>query len=331
MKRIALTMGDPSGVGAEVIVKALSEGTFDERAAVVVLGDRAVMERALGVCRSDRRLRLIDHPSQVGLDSTHIHLLPLSNLRDEDALFGRPTREGGEAAGRYILEAARLAMAAEVDAIVTAPINKKALQDGGYAFPGHTELLADATGAERAVMMLAGDKLRVALVTTHLALRDVPAKLSVEGIVETTRIVDRALREWFDVEEPAIGVCALNPHGGEEGVFGREEERVIAPVVEALRAEGLLIQGPWPADTLFRPAVQGLFDAVLCMYHDQGLIPFKLLHFHDGVNVTLGLPIIRTSPDHGTAYDLAGTATASPSSLMAAIDMAVRLATVRGG
>jgi 4-hydroxythreonine-4-phosphate dehydrogenase len=210
--------------------------------------------------------------------------------------------------------------------MVTAPLSKAAIHRAGCDFPGHTELLAARCGVERVVMMLGGDRLKVCLATTHLALRDVPAALSTPALLATLRIIDAAFRRHFACPRPRIAVLGLNPHAGEGGQFGDEEARIIAPAVVAARAAGIDASGPHSADTLFHFAAQGRYDAVLAMYHDQGLGPLKLLHFEDGVNVTLGLPIVRTSVDHGTAYDLAGTGTASAQSLVAAIRLAERMA-----
>lgn len=229
---------------------------------------------------------------------------------------------------RYIVEAARHCLTGEVDGMATAPINKEAMNRAGHSYPGHTELLAELTGSDEYVMMLAGERLRVALVTIHVSLRDVPSLLSIEKVVQTIRIVNRDVGRYFCCR-PRIAVLALNPHCGEGGMFGDEEEKIIAPAVKLARLAGIEATGPLSADTLFHFAVQGEYDAVVCMYHDQGLIPLKLLHFDDAVNVTLGLPIIRTSVDHGTAYDLAGTGRASAKSMIAAVRMAAAMAVMR--
>ena len=210
--------------------------------------------------------------------------------------------------------------------MVTAPINKQVLQAAGAEFPGHTEMLAHRCGVDNVVMMLAGETLKVCLVTTHCAFNMVSQKLSVEKILATIRISHQSLQRQFGLEKPRLAVLALNPHAGESGIFGDEEKRCIAPAIEAARTEGIDASGPHSADTLFHFALKNHYDAVVCMYHDQGLIPLKLLHFADSVNITLGLPIVRTSVDHGTAYDLAGTGKADPSSLRAALKMADEMA-----
>jgi 4-hydroxythreonine-4-phosphate dehydrogenase len=225
-----------------------------------------------------------------------------------------------------IAEAVRLALQGEVDAITTAPISKKALADAGYSYPGHTELLAELTGTQHYAMMLAGEKLKVVPVTIHCALRDVFRLLTTEKIVTAMRITHGALQEYFNLPQPRIAVAALNPHAGEGGLFGEEEGTLIAPALEQARTMGIDVSGPVPPDTLFYHAAAGRYDAVICMYHDQALIPLKLLHFDEAVNVTLGLPIIRTSVDHGTAYDIAGTGRANPASLVNALKMAAMMA-----
>lgn len=228
--------------------------------------------------------------------------------------------------GGYIAEAVKAATQKKIDAMVTAPINKQSLQEGGFDYPGHTEMLADLTGTRDFVMMLAGEKLRVVLVTIHCGLAQVPLLLNPEIISRTILITHRSLQKHFGLAQPRIGVAGLNPHAGEAGLFGREEQEVIRPAVQAARDQGVDASGPHPPDTLFYQAVKGRFDVVVCMYHDQGLIPLKLLHFDDGVNVTLGLPIIRTSVDHGTAYDIAGKGLACPASLLSAVRVAVQMA-----
>jgi 4-hydroxythreonine-4-phosphate dehydrogenase len=257
-----------------------------------------------------------------------ILLLPLSTLSLDDMNFGAPTVASGSAMADYIIHAARLCLDGRVDAMATAPINKEAMNRAGILHPGHTELLAELTGTSDFVMMLAGDRLRVALVTIHEALADVPQLVTTDKILATIRITHRDLDRYFG-KNPRIAVLALNPHCGEGGMFGGEEAEIIAPAIACAKAEGLDVSGPHSADTLFHFAVQGEYDAVVCMYHDQGLIPLKLLHFDDGVNVTLGLPIIRTSVDHGTAYNLAGTGRASAASMAAAIRMAAQMARVK--
>lgn len=321
---VAITMGDPSGVGPEVIAKALVDPAVTSACRPLVMGDAAAMERALAVTGAALTLELTE-----GLPphdtSGKIFLRSLSSLAPTDMEYGGPSSEAGDAMFRYIAEAVRLCLSGDAAAMVTAPISKASLNRGGHRYPGHTELVADLTGCKDYVMMLAGDRLRVTLVTIHEPLADVPGLISMERVLATIRSTHRGLHTYFR-ENPRLAVLALNPHCGERGLFGDEERRVIGPAVEMARKEGIDAHGPLSADMLFHFAARGDYDGVVCMYHDQGLIPLKLLHFDDGVNVTLGLPIIRTSVDHGTAYDLAGTGRASELSMTAAIRMAVGMA-----
>jgi 4-hydroxythreonine-4-phosphate dehydrogenase len=330
-KPLLITMGDPTGVGPEIIVRAAGQGAFVGLSRpVVVVGDLAIMKRAAQVCGCEVAWR---PESRVPLASGELvfsgRCLPLherSGLDPAQQAYGRPDVCSGQAMADYISWACDRCIADDAAGMVTAPINKQALQLAGVDFPGHTELLAARCGVDEVVMMLAGERLRVCLVTTHCALRDVPQKLSVEGVLSTIRIVAESLRRQFGLMQPRLAVLALNPHAGEGGMFGDEEKHFISPAIEAARKQGIDATGPHSADTLFWFAAQGHYDAVICMYHDQGLIPLKLLHFDDGVNITLGLPVVRTSVDHGTAYDLAGTGKASPASLVAAVRMADEMA-----
>lgn len=324
--RIAVTMGDPAGIGPEVIVKALSDRDTIALCRPIVLGDRGIMDRAVRLLNASIEVHEMAAAGEQHYREGALNLLPLSSIPLEEARYGAPSPSCGRAMYASIAEAVRLAVQGEVDAITTAPINKKALADAGYAYPGHTELLAELTGAKHYAMMLAGERLRVVPVTIHCALRDVFRLLTSDAIAAAIGITHRALQEYFSLPQPRIAVAALNPHAGEEGLFGSEEETLIAPALEQARAQGLGVSGPLPPDTLFYHAAAGHYDAVICMYHDQALIPLKLLHFDEAVNVTLGLPIIRTSVDHGTAYDIAGTGRANPASLVNALKMAAMMA-----
>jgi 4-hydroxythreonine-4-phosphate dehydrogenase len=246
----------------------------------------------------------------------------------EDYSWGRMTAKSAKMATSSLEKAVGMVMAGEADALVTAPLSKEGLKLSGRAFPGHTELLGAACGVKNPTMMFAGGSFFVSLVTTHFPLREVPGHITPENILSTVRNT-RDFLTGLGMEAPRIAVCGLNPHAGENGLLGDEELRVIAPAVETARSEGIDATGPIPADALFYRASKGGCDAVVAMYHDQGLAPFKLLHFHDGVNVTLGLPIIRTSPDHGTAPDIAGKSIADPSSMREAIKLAIRMAQSR--
>jgi 4-hydroxythreonine-4-phosphate dehydrogenase len=330
-KPLIITMGDPTGVGPEVLVQAICSGAFVGLARpLVVAGDLGVLQRATEVCGRSSRLQA---GSQQALASDEIlignYALPvraLSRLDLAKQRYGMPEPASGRAMAEYISWACDACIGGDAAGMVTAPINKQALQAAGVHFPGHTELLADRCKVDEVVMMLAGERLRVCLVTTHCALRDVPQRLTAQRILATIRIASASLERQFGLRQPRLAVLALNPHAGEGGLFGDEEARQIVPAIETARDEGINASGPHSADTLFWFAAQGQYDAVICMYHDQGLIPLKLLHFDDGVNVTLGLPIVRTSVDHGTAYDLAGTGQASPASMIAGVKMAAMMA-----
>jgi 4-hydroxythreonine-4-phosphate dehydrogenase len=319
---IGITMGDPAGVGPEIIVKALSDPAVYDICRPVVLGDRG----ALALClKGDQAWSIheISHPSEAEGRPGNIDLISVCRLGTECLTPGMPNVRGGVAMVDCIVTAVEMAKRKEIAALVTCPISKALMHLAGCHYEGHTQLIARLTNTEQFVMMLAGERLRVALATIHCALRDVPRILSKEVILNTIAITSRALRHDFGFHNPRIAVAGLNPHAGEEGLFGTEEMELIAPAVRAAREGGLHVEGPYPPDTIFYRAASGLFDAVIAMYHDQGLIPLKLLHFSDAVNVTLGLPIIRTSVDHGTAYDIAGKGVADPSSLNAAIRTAV--------
>lgn len=326
---LILTMGDPTGVGPELIVKALLEGAFEKAARpLLVAGDPGVLTRAAAIfgveCRESYGTGLVSHRLTIAGRALDVHAL--SALPAAELIYGRPTPACGRAMAEYIEWACNRCRQGPAAGMVTAPINKGAIHDAGYDFPGHTELLAARCGVEKVVMMLGGERLKVCLVTTHLALAQVPTALTTAEILATIRITDAAFKRYFGRPQPRIAVLALNPHAGEGGLFGDEEARLIAPAIAAACAEGIVASGPHSADTLFHFAARGAYDAVVCMYHDQGLIPLKLLHFEDGVNVTLGLPIVRTSVDHGTAYDIAGTGKADTASLVAAIQMAGAMA-----
>jgi 4-hydroxythreonine-4-phosphate dehydrogenase len=328
---LALTMGDPVGVGPEIMVMALADPEVYRVCRPLIIGDLPALERARARLAPAQTIHRAASPEAGLYKPGTVDLLALSRLAPEDLHYGRPTRAGGAAMVSYILTAIDLALKGKAAGLVTGPISKAAMNLSGYAYPGHTELLAERTGAPEVAMMLAGGEFRVVLATIHCALAEVPGRLKEEGLVRLFHLISRALSRDFGLARPGLGVAALNPHAGEGGMFGREEETIIAPAVARAQAAGLMVQGPYPADTLFWRHAQGEFAAIVAMYHDQGLIPLKLLHFMDAANVTLGLPIIRTSVDHGTAYDLAGTGRAHPGSLKAAIRMAAEMAQRRSG
>jgi len=326
---VAVTMGDPTGIGPEIILKALSDPAIKKICNPLVLGDWGVLQRASAGKRGVPKLICWDHgqpllPLLQRRDGFAV--CSLSSLSSKESRPGFPVKAGGHAAYRYIYVAAKLALSKVADAIATAPISKSILIDAGYNYPGHTELLADLSRTPECRMMLIGKKLRVVLVTGHVAYGKVPRGLTRDGIRITLELTHRGLRDFFGIARPRIAVAALNPHGGEEGIFGNEEKEIIAPAVKSAKKRGMQAHGPFPADSLFHQAARGDYDAVVCMYHDQGLIPLKLHHFFGGVALTLGPPFVRTSVDHGTAYDIAGTGKADESSMREAILLAARLA-----
>ncbi|HIJ80803.1 MAG TPA: 4-hydroxythreonine-4-phosphate dehydrogenase PdxA [Desulfuromonadales bacterium] len=324
---ILITMGDPCGIGPEIIVKALQTPDTDRICRPVVIGDRLAMERAVSVCNSGVTIQEVVSAEDGGdLPQDTIPLLALSRLTEADMRYGAPSPAAGDAVYRYICNASLLCRDGRAAAMATAPISKEAMHRAGHDYPGHTELLAELCGTDDFVMMLAGNVLRVSLVTIHEALHDVPRLVTFEKVLKTICITADGVARLTGNPAPKLAVLALNPHCGEAGKFGDEERNVIEPAIQAARQTGINVEGPLSADTLFHFAQQGAYDGVVAMYHDQGLIPLKMLHFDDAVNVTLGLPIIRTSVDHGTAYNLAGTGQASEKSLLAAIRMAAELA-----
>ena len=294
-------MGEPAGIGPEVAL-----GAFD----------------ALGGRIGSHPLKLV---GDADIFASHKAALIPTKARVQ-AAPGKPSASNARAVIEAIEIAVRACQAGDAAAIVTAPIHKAVLAGAGFGFPGHTEFLASLTGAARPVMMLASDKLRVVPLVIHVPLARVPSLVTSSGIQETAEIILAALKKDFGIAKPRLAVAGLNPHAGEDGVLGGEEEAIIAPAIAALKAKGLDVQGPLSADTLFHDEARKRYDAVLTMYHDQGLIPIKTLSFWDGVNVTLGLPIVRTSPDHGTAFDIAGTGKADSRSMVAAIRMAAEMA-----
>ncbi|HXU63164.1 MAG TPA: 4-hydroxythreonine-4-phosphate dehydrogenase PdxA [Polyangia bacterium] len=317
MKPIAISLGDPAGIGPEIVARALAERPDTD---LLVFGDTGLLARAAAAAgvpaAAARRVRAV------------------TALPDSQITPGRPNDASGRAQLAYLTAATDAALAGEVAALVTAPISKEWIARAGFTFPGHTEYLAARAGVNEFAMMLAGPVLRVTVATTHVALRDVPQLLTADSIASTIWLTAEGLARRFGIARPRVAVAGLNPHAGEAGRFGDEEDRLVRPAVERARqriaAAGLAatVEGPLVPDSVFRQAAHGQFDAVVALYHDQGLIPLKLLHFDDGVNITLGLPFVRTSPDHGTAYDIAGTGRARPQSFLAALDLAV--ASARG-
>lgn len=324
-------MGDPVGIGPEIILLTLNDPSVYQVCRPLIFGDIRILSAAQNRAADRLRLQAVQSPETGNYSFGTLDVLNLSELNPQETLWGQPTIASGKAMVHYIITAVDMAKQGRIAAITTCPINKRAMQIAGFSYNGHTELLAERTHCDVFAMMLAGPRLRVVLVTIHVALKHVPGMLSQERIVQTISIAGRALVDRFGFEAPRIAVAGLNPHAGEDGMFGDEEETIIRPAIHMAQRQGFNVNGPFPADTIFYQAQKGLYDVVVCMYHDQGLTPFKLLHFTDGVNTTLGLPIIRTSVDHGTAYDIAGTGQADPGSLIAAIKMAAHQAACAAG
>lgn len=305
---ILITMGEPAGVGPEVAVAAY---------------------QALGGAIGPRKLMLVGDPSVFAACGPVPSEAVIATMARAARSPGKPDIATANATVEAITLAVNAAMKGEAGAVVTAPINKHVLMQTGFAFPGHTDFLASLTRAPRAVMMLASATLRVVPLTVHVPLASVPHLISKDAIVETAEITLAALARDFGIARPRLAIAGLNPHAGEDGDIGREDMEIVLPAIAHLRAGGHAVRGPVPSDTMFHDAARATYDAALCMYHDQALIPIKTLSFWDGVNVTLGLPIVRTSPDHGTAFDIAGTGTADPRSMIAAIRLAAKMADAR--
>ncbi len=325
-KLTLITMGCPVGIGPEIILKYFREKNSGNTGSQVVIGDAGVLDW----CAGQLNIAADIIPWQPG-DKTTPGTIPIFTP-DDSALdvaalaWGRPNRLTGRAMASYIETAVHLLRHGKAGAMTTCPIAKSSLNEAGYNYPGHTEMLADLCQTSEYGMMLAGSRLRVTLATIHVGLKQVAGLLSRGKITKMISATFRTLRDDFAIKTPCLAVAALNPHAGEDGMFGDEEIKIIQPAIAEARAAGCEVYGPFPPDTVFVKAAAGHFDAVVCMYHDQGLIPFKLIHFSDGVNVTFGLPIVRTSVDHGTAYDIAGQGIADPASLTSAISLAEEIA-----
>jgi 4-hydroxythreonine-4-phosphate dehydrogenase len=325
---IAITMGDAAGVGPEIIMKSLAHAALYTTCRPLVIGDANRLREAGRIAGLDLEVHAVAGPAEAKFAFGHVDCIDLG-LIPPGLPFGQLSPIAGDAAYRYIAKAVELVQADQADAICTAPLNKEALHAGGHLFPGHTEMLAHLTGTPEVSMMLVAPKLRVIHVTTHLGLIDAIERIN-PGLVERTIARGHATLLRAGIADPRIGVCAINPHAGENGLFGRgEEAEKIAPAIAACLARGWNVEGPLPADTLFFRAGRGDFDLVVAMYHDQGHGPIKVLGIEAGVNVTVGMPAIRTSVDHGTAFDIAGQGIADERSMLEALRQAVELATRR--
>ncbi|MCA3596855.1 MAG: 4-hydroxythreonine-4-phosphate dehydrogenase PdxA [Methylobacterium sp.] len=321
---LAVTMGDAAGIGPEIIARHFAA---EKPRDLVVVGDLAQMERAIRMIGAEIPVERVEGP--IPAPAGCMAVLPVGSL-PADLPYGEVDARAGKLAYAAILAAIRLAKSEQVSGIVTAPVHKEALHAAGVPFPGHTEILAHETGTRDFAMMLADEKLRVILVSIHVSLAEALRRVTQEAELRTIRLADQACRA-LGIAKPRIAVAGLNPHAGEGGLFGREEIEIIAPAIAEARSAGLDVHGPFPPDTIFMQARRGAYDIVVSQYHDQGLIAVKLNGIEKGVNVTIGLPIIRTSVDHGTAFDIAGKGIADPSSLSEAIRVARQMVAARGG
>lgn len=330
--RLALTIGDPAGIGPELILKSFHSGQMNDVCVPVVVGEIALLEehaRRLGMpaefiaVQLDEELRFPDFSDESSQGAIPV-IEPTSGRFEGELELGKVDERCGAVAHRAITEAVRLCMRGACDGIVTAPIHKESLHASGVLFPGHTELLAHLAHVRDTSMLLVGGGLRVVLATIHCALRDVPAKITKDRLVPLF-LSTHSFIQRFGMARPRIAVAGLNPHAGEGGLFGNEERQEILPAIEAAREKGLTIDGPLPGDTVFHAMREGQYDVVVAMYHDQGLAALKTLDFHGGVNITMGLPFVRTSPDHGTAFNIAGKGQADPRSFLQAVALCAQL------
>ena len=318
---VGITMGDAAGIGPEIVVQACAQGL---RAPHVVYGDAGALRRATAALGARLDVVEITSPAQASLRAGLIEVIGRGPALPADLPPGQLSAQAGRGAYDYVCAAIDDAQAGAIRAIVTAPLNKHSMHLAGIDYPGHTEILAERSGTTDFAMMLANDELRVLLVTIHVALADVIARITPQAELSALRLADRACRQ-MGIARPRVAVAGLNPHAGEGGKFGREEIEVIEPAIAQARAECINASGPWPGDTIFMRARRGEFDIVVAQYHDQGLIPVKYLGLDHGVNVTVGLPFVRTSVDHGTAFDIAGKGVADHASLVAAFDLALAM------
>lgn len=327
---VAITMGDPAGIGPEIVLKALQSAHVYSVSRPLVVGDRRILERAAAwVGGAGLGYEIVDDPAAGRYEPQTVTLWDLHNAPPDACPTGQVTAASGRAAAEYVFGACDLAMEGRVAAVVTAPLNKEAMNLGGVHHAGHTELLTERTGAQRVSMLLVSDRLRVVHVSTHVSLGEAIRRVTPARVGETIDLAQQACLA-LGITAPRIAVAGLNPHAGEAGLFGSEEQESIMPAVLAARAHGLDVSDPQAPDTVFLRALNGEWDIVVAMYHDQGHIPMKLLAFDSGVNVSVGLPIVRTSVDHGTAFDIAGTGKASAHSMLQAIEVAVRMVAARG-
>lgn len=325
---MGITMGDPCGIGPEVILKALAHEESYRVCRPLVIGHPEILKRDMGMAGVRLDVRIVDRPEDGAFECGCIDVWCPIDVDVDQIEIGKVCREAGRAAAEWVIHAVDLAMADRIDGIVTAPLNKEAMNLAGYPYAGHTELLAEKSGTARAHLMLVSDRMNVSHVTGHIALHEVPDRLTVDLIYDTVRLTRDVLVGMGKID-PRIAVCGLNPHAGENGLFGSEDAKIIHPAVEKALDKGWRVDGPLPADTTFLKVYNGLYDGVVAMYHDQGHVPAKLVAFDEAVNVTLGLPIVRASVDHGTAYDIAGKGVAKVVNMLQAIRVGSKLAVDR--
>ncbi|KGQ33614.1 4-hydroxythreonine-4-phosphate dehydrogenase [Gallibacterium genomosp. 2] len=327
---LGITMGDAAGIGAEIIVKSLSDKHLYEIAQSVVIGDKKMMQRALDLLQSPLKINVVENLDNLNTKYGTIDLIDLDNV-PADLIYSQVDPRAGKAAYEYVEKAVQYAMENKIQAVVTAPLNKEALHAGGKMFPGHTEILAQLSGTKDYSMMLVSEKLRVIHVTTHVQLRKACDLVKKERVLTVIKLADENAK-MLGFKQPRVAVAGLNPHSGENGMFGDEDSKEIVPAVEAAKQSGINVSGPIPPDTVFhRAANLDEFDIVVVMYHDQGHIPIKLLGFDTGVNVTVGLPFIRTSVDHGTAFPIAGKGIADSKSMTESLYLAAQMAQIKFG
>lgn len=326
---LAITMGDPSGIGPEVVLKALAHPEVYAQCNPLVIGDRRILDRAMvNLDIAPLRIEHAGGPATAVYQPGTVTLIDLQNADPRACPWGEVSPASGKAAVEYVFAACDMAMAGEVNAIVTGPLNKAAMFAAGFHYAGHTELLTERTHASKVSMLLIGPSLRVVHVSTHVALTEAIERVTTQRVMDVIQIAYDACRA-LGIEYPRIAVAGLNPHASEGGLFGNEEATAIEPAIAEMRARGMDVSDPQPPDTVFLRATKGIYDIVVAMYHDQGHVPMKLLAFDSGVNVSLGLPVIRTSVDHGTAFDIAGQGLAREESMLAAIDVAVQMVSAR--
>jgi 4-hydroxythreonine-4-phosphate dehydrogenase len=322
---IGVTMGDPAGIGPEVVVKALSDKKVRGSCHPLVFGSYNIIFAAARKFLKNVNLRRLTWVEDIRDSKEPINILDCTRFDHTKIKPGKITKLSGRMAADCVIYAAQFALSNQVDAMVTAPLSKKGLHLAGYDFPGHTEFLAFLTATREFAMMFVSERFRVVLVTTHMALSEVTKAISKRQILDKIILAEEALNKYFGIREPKIGVCALNPHAGEEGIFGTEEKRFILPAIKSAQKKGIEAFGPYPADTVFSPNTAKSFDCIVAMYHDQGLIPLKIGGLGNATNVTIGLPIVRTSPDFGTALDIAGKGVADPKGMVNAILLAAQM------